>query len=152
MILAHSLKNSGSHTIKTSVYNHNFLVLDNQAPGPGFTITVPFQIQSQRPPNKELAEIRGNQIVYIKTLEDRNVVTTPVQGFGDSAQDSEIRIENSKIGAGMKVVSDRPLQSLALWSIRTVISMEPFTALSIEPGQEFTWTSTYDYYTMPAAK
>jgi hypothetical protein len=29
--------------------------------------------------------------------------------------------------------------------------MEPFIAISIEPGEEFSWTSTYEYYTLPAA-
>ena len=150
MALEHSLKNNGTRAIKTSVYNHNFLVLDKQPPGPGFAITVPFQIQTRRPPNKELAEIRANQILYLKTLVDRDVVTTPVQGFGDSAKDHEIRIENSKLGAGMKISADRPLSSESLWSIRTVIAMEPFVAMAIEPGSEFTWKSTYEYYTLPA--
>ena len=149
LALEHRLKNTGSHAIRTSVYNHNFLVLDGQAPGPGFVITVPFQIQTGRPPNKELAEIRGNQIVYLKTLANRDVVSAPLRGFGDTPGDAEIRIENAKLGVGMRIRADRPLLSENLWSIRTVIAMEPFISLAIEPGSEFTWTSTYDYYTLP---
>jgi hypothetical protein len=152
MTLEHSLKNTGTRAIETTVYNHNFLVLDRRPPGPGMVITVPFQIQSRRPPNKELAEIRGNQIVYLKTLEGRDVVQTPLQGFGDSPAASEIRIESAPLGAGMKIVANRPLASLSLWSIRSTVSMEPFTALSVAPGAEFTWTSTYTYYTLPAGK
>ena len=49
----------------------------------------------------------------------------------------------------MSIAADRPLLRCALWSIRTVISMEPFVAVSIEPGREFTWKSTYRYYTVP---
>ncbi len=150
MVLEHSLKNTGTHTIQTSVYNHNFLVLDSQPPGPGFVITVPFQIQTRRPPNKKLAEIRGNQIVYLKTLENRDVVTTSLQGFSDNPKDNEIRIENSKLGVGMRITADRPLSSESLWSIRTVIAMEPFVSMTIEPGNEFGWKSTYNYYTLPA--
>jgi hypothetical protein len=148
MILEHSLKNTGTRAIRTSVYNHNFLVLDKQAPGPGFVITVPFRIETPSPLNKELAEVRENQVVYLKTLENRDVVATPLKGFGAGAGDNEIRIENSKLGAGMKVSTDRPLSSEYLWSIRTVISVEPFILISIEPGNEFTWTSTYNYYTL----
>jgi hypothetical protein len=152
MVLEHSLKNTGTRAIETSAYNHNFLVLDRQPPGPGLAITVPFQIQSRRPPNKELAEIRGNQIVYVKTLENRDVVATPLQGFGASPTDSEIRIESAKLGAGMRITADRPLASEALWSIRSVMAMEPFVSLSIAPNTEFTWKSTYTYYTLPAGK
>ena len=147
MLLRHSLKNTGTHAIKTSVYNHNFLVLDAKPPGPGVSITVPFQIQSPHPPNPNLAEIRGNQIIYLNTLKDRDTVATPLQGFSDSFKDNQIRIESTSAGAGMTIQSDRPLLSESLWSIRTVLAMEPFIAISIEPGQEFTWTSTYEYYT-----
>lgn len=152
MVLEHSLKNTGTRAIRTTVYNHNFLVLDNQPPGASLVITVPFQIQTQRPPTKELAEIRGNQIVYLKTLEGRDVVTAPLQGFGDSPQDNEVRIESARLGAGMKIVSDRPLARENLWSIRSVVAMEPFVAIAIEPGAEFTWKSTYSYYTLPAGR
>jgi hypothetical protein len=149
MVLEHNLKNVGTRAIRTSVYNHNFLVLDGQPPGPGFVITVPFQIRTRRPPNKELAEIRGNQIVYLKTLENQEVVTTSLLGFSDSPKDSEIRIENIRLGAGMKITADRPLLSESLWSIRTVIAMEPFVSVVIEPTKEFSWKSTYSYYTLP---
>lgn len=112
---------------------------------------VPFQIQTRRPPAKELAEIRGNQIVYLKTLENRDVVTTPLQGFTSSSpKDNDIRIENSRLGVGMRITADRPLSSESLWSIRSVLAMEPFVSMSIEPGNEFTWKSTYNYYTLPA--
>jgi hypothetical protein len=149
MLLEHRLKNTGRHALRTTVYNHNFLVLDKQPPGPGFVISVPFQIHSPHPPNKELAEIRGNQIVYLKTLKDRDVVAAPLEGFSDSPDDHQIRIENDHLGAGMKIQADRPLASESLWSIRTVIAMEPFIAIAIEPGGEFTWKSSYKYYTLP---
>ncbi len=148
MVLEHSLKNTGTRAIRTSVYNHNFIVLDKQQTGAGFVITVPFQIRSPRPPNRELAEIRGNQIAYLKTLEGRDVVTTPLQGFGETARDHEIRIDNAKAGAGMRIVGDRPLLSESLWSIRSVVAPEPFVSIAVEPGSEFTWKSTYTYYTL----
>ena len=148
MVLEHSLKNTGSKAIQSSVYNHNFLVLDQQVTGPDFTITVPYQIKSSRPP--QFAEIRGNQIVYLKTLAPQEIATTPVSGFGDSPKDHEVRIENSKLGVGVKFNGDRPLANASLWSIRSVVSIEPFVAISIEPGAEFTWKATYEYYTLPA--
>jgi hypothetical protein len=152
MVLQHSIKNTGSRAIRTSVYNHNFLVLDGKGPGPGVTISVPFQIQSTQPPNRDLAEIRGNQIVYLTMLKDRDTATTPLQGFSERIEDNRIRIENRELGAGMNIVADRPLESVGLWSIRSVVAMEPYISISIEPGREFTWKSTYEYYTLPAGK
>jgi hypothetical protein len=49
MVMEHSLKNTGRRSIRTSVYNHNFLVLDGQPPGPGFVITVPFSDSDAAP-------------------------------------------------------------------------------------------------------
>jgi hypothetical protein len=96
----------------------------------------------------------GNPSDKLKTgsLEGRDVVTTPVQGFGGTAKDHQIRIDSGAAGAGMVITADRPLSRASLWSIRSVVSMEPFIALAIEPGSEFTWTSSYRYYTLPPAR
>ena len=150
MILSHSIRNTGTHAIETTVYNHNFLILDGRPTGAGVVVTVPFQIKSPQPPDKSLAEIRGNQIAYLTTLKDRDTVATPMQGFSDSTKDNQVRVESNALDAGMTIQTDRPLVSESLWSIRSVVAVEPFIAISVEPGKEFTWTSTYEYYKLPA--
>jgi hypothetical protein len=149
MVLLHILKNTGARAIETTVYNHNFLVLDGKGPGPGAVITLPFAIRSPRPPNGQLAEIQGNRVVYKKTLSGSDVVSFPVEGFGANASDHEIRIENSALKAGMTVRGDRPLVRVFLWSIRSNISVEPFISVPVAPGKEFSWTNTFNYYTLP---
>jgi hypothetical protein len=151
MVLEHTLKNTGSIPIETSMYNHNFLVLDKQAPGPDFTITVPFKMEASRLPNEKVGEVRANQILYRKTLEDKETMTATVSGFGDTAADYDIRVENRKVGAGVRITGDRPLSNLALWSIRTVLAVEPYITMTIAPGAQFSWKITYDYYTLPPA-
>ena len=148
MALEHSLKNLGTRAIHTNVYNHNFLTLDHHPPGPGLTVSVPFQIQSSHPPNQKLAEIRANHIVYLDTLNDRDVVATPMGGFTNTVGDHLIRIEDTRAGVGMKIQADRPLLRESLWSIRSVIAVEPFIEINVAPGAEFTWKSTYEYYTL----
>lgn len=150
MVLEHRLENTGRRAIHTSVYNHNFLVLDHQPPGPDFSLTVPYPIHSPEPPHRDLAEIRGNQVVYLKALTGKDVVSTPMLGFNDSAKDNEIRLENHRVGAGMLIRGDRPLSYMNLWSIRSVLSVEPFITMTIEPGREFTWEITYQYYLLAA--
>ena len=152
MIIEHSLKNNGRRAIQSTVYNHNFVVLDKQAPGPDFTFKVPYEIQVSRPPNKEQAEIRGNQVVYMKPLSGQDEVAVFLQGFSNSAKDTEIVIENKKVGAGVKISGDRPLTRSMLWSIRTVLAVEPYIAIDIQPGAEFTWKDMLEYYTLPAGR
>jgi hypothetical protein len=145
LVIDHSLRNTGRLPIETNQYNHNFLVVDGAATGPDFIITVPYQIQATRPPDPKMAEIRGNQIVYLKTLEGQERVTFGIQGFGSEAKDYDVRIENRKTGAGFRVTSDRPVASMSLWSIRSVISMEPFVDVTTQPGQTTNWKYTYTY-------
>jgi hypothetical protein len=49
MVIEHHLMNIGKRPFETSVYDHNFLVLDNQGIGPDFTITLPFEIHPAKP-------------------------------------------------------------------------------------------------------
>ena len=146
MTIVHRLQNTGSQPIDTNVYNHNFLRIDGTAPGPDYTIMVPFTIQSHRPPDAALAEIRGNQIVYKKLLTDREQVFTAVEGFGADAKDYDVRIINSRSHAGLRITGDRPLESESLWSIRAVLAFEPFVKIHVAPGQEFLWSMKYTYF------
>jgi len=148
MTIEHSLKNTGKRAIESSVYNHNFMVMDKQAPGPDFTFRLPFEIKASRPPNKDLVEVRGNQVVYRKPLSAEDQAVVAIEGFGDTAKDSEIVIENRKVGTGVKISGDRPLVRSLLWSIRTVLAIEPYVAIDVQPGAEFTWKNTLDYYTL----
>jgi hypothetical protein len=149
MVIAHSLQNTGRLPLQTAQYNHNFLVLDGAPTGADFTITAPFQIRAEPPPDPKLAEIRGNQIVYKRALEGEEVVTFALRGFGADAKDYDFKVENRKTGAGFRVTSDRPLANASLWSIRSNISMEPFVDVSTEPGKTTTWTYTYTYFGNP---
>jgi hypothetical protein len=152
MLIEHSLRNTGKRVIASEVYDHNFLVLDRLPPGPGLTITFPFHIEPATPQASAPLEIRGGQIAFRKTLQDRDIASAPIQGFGKTSKDYDIRIENTVAGAGMRITGDRPLSQAALWSIRSVVAVEPFIEFSIQPGSEFTWTFTYDFYTVPAVK
>lgn len=148
LVMEHSLKNTGRLPIETNLYNHNFLTLDKAGPSPDFVVTVPYQIQSQRPPNPQAATITGNQFTWAKAVEGEERVSAPIGGFSTDAKDYDIRIENRKLGAGMRITCDRPLVNNTVWSIRSVIAVEPFIAIAAEPGKEFTWKYTYSYYTI----
>ncbi len=149
MVLDHGLRNTGKRVIQTSVYNHNFLYLDRQAPGPDFSLTVPFRIRTAQPLESGFAEVREHQIAFSKTLTGEDRVYCAILGFGADPKDYDIRIENRSVGAGVRITADRPLSRVALWAIRAPLSIEPFIDMNIEPGAEFTWRIDYEYYTIP---
>jgi hypothetical protein len=149
MVIEHTITNIGKRPIETSVYDHNFLVLDKQPVGPDFTITVPFTIQLKKPINEDLGKVEGNRILYRKQMKGRDLFTASIGGFGETAKDYDIKIENKRLSAGMRITGDRPLESEQLWSIRSVLAMEPFVHMKIATGQKFSWKYTYLYYTVP---
>lgn len=152
MVIERSLRNTGAREIESATYDHNFMVIDKQTPGPAFTFQVPFGIETQRQPNPELAKIENDRIVFQKPLSGQDQLAVFIQGFNDGANDNEIAIADRRVGAGVKIGVNRPLLRELLWSIRTVLAVEPYVAIDIQPGAEFTWRNTFDYYTTPAGQ
>lgn len=149
LVITHRLVNRGKKAIVGTVYDHNFLVLDKQTPGPDFVIKMPFDVKTAQPLDPAVATISGREFHYAAPVPDKGRVAAQFQGFGTTASDYRFSIENRKAGAGVEMIGDRPVNRLALWSIRTVLALEPFLALNIEPGAEYTWEYTYRYYTLP---
>jgi hypothetical protein len=103
--------------------------------------------QCGNPVMQTLASPQGNRLVYSKVLQGSECYQASFTGFSADVKDHEIRIENTKLGAGVLIKGDRPMTRFGYWSIRTVLAPEPYIELNIPPGQEFTWSYTYDYYT-----
>ena len=149
LVLTHTLRNTGTHTIETSVYDHNFFVMDKQPIGPGFTITVPFNIIGTGQGIGELAEIEGNKIVFLRNVnKDETVFCGSLEGFSASSKDYDFRIENKTTGAGVKITCDQPLLKLAFWCCSTTLCPEPYIKVKVDPGKEFRWKINYEFYTL----
>jgi hypothetical protein len=147
MVLEHSLKNTGKKTIETSVYEHNFYMLDGLPAGPDTVVHFPFDLRIKGDLHG-LAELRGKDFTYLKELEKGQTAAGDLEGFGDTARDYDIRIENRKAGIGVHQVGDRPLSRMYFWSIRTTVCPEAYISMKIEAGKEFTWRIAYDFYTL----
>lgn len=146
LILEHSLKNKGEKPISTSVFNHNFFVIDKQTTGPDFTVSLPFDIESE-PARKNLMDFRDNKMIYLRELKKGESTMEYPKGFsGTRVEDYDFRIENSKTGAGVRITSDRPLSHFMYWSVPTTLSPEPFIKVDALPGKEFTWAIRYNFY------
>lgn len=145
LVLEHRLENTGRKPIVTSVYNHNFFMLDGQPTGPDFVLRFPFDITAVAPLNNA-AETRGKEFAWLKELQTGETVQTQLTGFGPTAKDHEFRLENRKTGTGVRQTSDRPITKFNLWSIRSNISPEAYIDLSIAPGQSSSWRITSEFY------
>jgi hypothetical protein len=145
MTIEHRLVNTGAKAMKSRVYDHNFLMIDHQSTGPAIEITFPFSPKPTKPLDA-LAEVRGNRLVFPKELKGGDTFYSEFRGFGRTAEDYSIRVENKVSGAGVVITGDRPLANVGVWAIRTVVAPEPFIDINIPPGRDYNWKYTYTFY------
>jgi len=151
LIIEHSLKNTGTKVIDTSVYNHDFYMIDNQPAGPSYRVAFTFAPQAKND-LKDILEIRDKDFLYKRELKaGGESVFTPVGGFGDTAEDNDITVENTTTKAGVREIGNRPLSDVNFWTIRSTVCPEGYIHMRIEPGKTFTWKITYRFYTLPLA-
>jgi len=149
MELVHSLKNTGKKTIETPAYNHNFFVIDNQKVGPDYTVKFAWDLKGEGNGFGTLAEVEGNKIIFLRNFAKGETVFCPgFEGFGPSASDYDILIENRKVGASVHITCDRPLLKQVFWSCWTTPCPEPYILVKAAPGEEFTWTIRYEFYNL----
>jgi hypothetical protein len=147
LILEHSLKNTGKRVIDTSVYDHDFFMLDNEPTGPNIRVRFPFPPKAETD-FKDKAEWRGSELIYKRELAPRgDSVASWLTGFGATAKDNDFVVENTKTGAGVREIGNQPLSQLNFWSIHTTVCPEAYIHMRIEPGRTFKWKIVYRFYT-----
>jgi len=149
LVIEHELRNTGRKRITTTVYDHNFLNIDGRGTTATLTLTTPFPLATDTAPEAALAEIRGTQFLYHSIPPAEGRISAKLTGFGIDARDYDLRIVDRAHAVGVRISADRPLAQLMLWSIRAVMAIEPFVAISVEPGQSFRWTYRYAYGSPP---
>jgi hypothetical protein len=145
MILVHRLKNNGSRIIETDVYDHNFFLIDQQETGPQQSIIFPFTLVEIKGGQGlgEMSSIRGNQIVINRPFLKTEQAYTVLEGYGQTAKDYNIRIENHNTGAGVLITADKPMSKLVFWARNTILCPEPYIHLKINPGETISWKISY---------
>jgi len=144
LVLEHRLENTGKRPLTTTVYNHNFFVLDQQPTGPDFTVTFPFTPQPDGPLDAKAA-LNGKQLTLTRPFKRGEGMYTLLTGYGTGADAYAIRVENRRTGAAVQVRGDRPLAKLAFWANPANLSPEPYIGIDLQPGKVFTWKLTYTF-------
>jgi hypothetical protein len=148
--LDHELKNTGTKTIETDVYDHDFFMLDGKPTGPGMSVRFPFKPEIQPSPDTNFdpsfAKIDGNAIVYLKELQPHQTVAGYITGYSEKASDYDITVEDQNSGIGVQQTSDSPIAKFYLWSIRTTISPEAYIHLNVAPGKTQSWKIHYRFF------
>jgi hypothetical protein len=144
MTIAHVLKNTGKKDIVTKVYSHNFATL---SPGSEhLEVTAPFAWQVKQSLQPELVQVDGKTLRYLAPIPRGVTTQSTLGGYGDKASDYDFTITNTQTGFGLRIRGDQPLDDINMWSITSNLSLEPFIAIALKPGETKRWTLTYDYF------
>jgi len=147
MLLSHSLKNTGSKAIETNVYDHNFFVMDKQPVDQNYTVAFPFNLKGEVQGNGDLGKLEDNKIIFLKELaENEHLFYQSVEGFGSTSKDYDIKIENHKTGAAVRITSDQPLSKIVFWSASKTVCPEPYIHIKVNPGETLKWNMHYQFY------
>ena len=146
LVIDHVLESTGTRPIETSVYNHNFFVIDGRPTGPEFVVRFPFDLEPDRD-LKGYATVRDKRnLVYLKEIPAGESIITLFGGFGDTAADNAFVIENRQSRAAVRMATDKPLEKMQFWSPGTTLCPEPYIALKIAPGQSDRWAIRYEFF------
>ena len=151
MVLTHKLKNKGKLRMQTTVYNHNFFLIDKEPTGPNYRVTFPINNLSATGGKGvgDILKLQGNQIRYLRTLNKGEQGYFPDLAGGDNMP-YDIKVDNIKTGAGVQIKGDRAISRMAYWSSPTTVCPEPYIKINLEPGKTFTWKIAYHFYTTAA--
>jgi hypothetical protein len=145
LILEHRLKNTGTKTIDTEVYDHDFFMLDGAPTGPGMVIRLAFVPKAEQS-LEPLAVIQNKQILYQYPLQPGQSAFSFLTGFSNSPADYNITVEDQRTGVGVEQTADVPISRFNFWSIQTTICPEAYIHLVIAPGKTAHWNIRYRFY------
>ena len=143
-VINYKLDNTGSKSIITDEYNHNFLSLDNDLIGKNYKLKFPFYL------NPNNFEEQVNEEEKVKILErEIGFSGTPKEPFFFSNLTGSERIKagwkltniNKKLS--IEEVVDFKSDKLNLWGWKHVISPEIFFKIKLKPEDCVKWSRTY---------
>lgn len=146
LVINYRLRNTGTSPIETTVFNHNFFVMDDKPTGPGFSVIFPFTPEGESKGKATAAVLDGKTIRYTDVLnKGESFYIAPLTGFGTTATDYDLLVSNSETRTAVRIVGDQPIVRFVYWSAARTLCPEPYTLVSVAPGKEMQWKIVYTF-------
>ena len=142
--LRHTLKNLGTRTIDTDVYDHDFFMLDDQPTGPGMVVRLGFPPTPDKP-FASTATITGNEIVFNEALSRGKSPQGYLTGYTGKPGEYDIFVEDRNTHIGVEQTSTSPLSKFYFWSTPKTICPEAYLHIHVLPGKTQTWEIKYRF-------
>ena len=141
--LRHSLKNLGAKAIATNVYDHDFFMLDKKPTGRQNIVTLGFTPIAEMPLG-DVAEIRGDSIVFTGTPDREHQAMGYLTGFAGKADAYSVRVADRESGVAIRQSSHSPISRAYFWSTAKTICPELYIPIQVAPGGEQRWEIRYE--------
>lgn len=155
LVIGHRLKNTGTKSITTDFYNHNFFNVDGDPVGPNYSIAFPFEVKANDLRGKfaELVEVRGKELRFKGTV-TRGDLMAGITGFAPKNEDHRsFELRHAPSGVRVNVRHAYPFAKVNVWGVRTCICPEPFLQIDgLKPGEAKEWAITYEFTADPVKK
>lgn len=147
LTLSYKLTNTGTKSIRTDVYNHNFFNVDGQPVGPRYRLEFPQPVKPTAESKfGEAARFAGGTYTFARPLADGESAfgwLTDAAGKPlPHAYTFRYAGDGGK-GVTVRAASEAPVSKFQTWSIGRCMCPEPFTPVSVDPGQTKTWATRY---------
>ena len=146
-IIKYHLKNTGSKTINTNEYDHNFIAINNEFISGDYILKFPFNLNPKlfdaivNPEGK--VEIGQKEITFTGTPNEQFFFSNL---SGSENVDAAWEILNTKSKIGISETGSFKTANVNLWGWKHVISPELFFDICVEPGKEVEWSRTYNVF------
>ncbi|MDF1698551.1 MAG: hypothetical protein P1U56_22050 [Saprospiraceae bacterium] len=142
--LNYCLENTGTKTIDTTEYNHNFLSVNNDFIGQQYQLVFPFPLQ----PSSFDAVVNPEDLVHIEENDIGFHGTPEAQFFfsnlsGGKTVPAQWQLLHKNTNIVLSETGDFDTASINVWGWSHVVSPELFIQLSVSPGHSKKWKRTY---------
>ncbi len=146
-VINYKLINTGTNTIITNEYNHNFITIDKDLIGSNYILRFPFQIKPDlfgatvNPEGK--VDIGNNEITFNDTPNEQFFFSNI---SGNENIEASWELINTKSKIGIRETGSFSTSQVNLWGWKHVVSPELFFDIKVDAGQEIEWSRAYNIF------
>jgi hypothetical protein len=146
LTLSHALKNTGTKTIDTKVYDHDFFVFDDQPAAAGMAVRFRFPPRSVDPMT-DLVKVTGNELQFTRAAKPKESINAYITGFSQRVSDNDITVVDTNRNIGVRQTGDQPISRILFWTNGTPVCPEVYVHVPAAPGKTAQWKIHYAFLT-----
>jgi len=144
-VMKHTLVNTGSKTIVTDQFNHNFFTIDKGVTGTGFSLRFKFTPEIlDTKYSLGFFEAKNDGLVFSNDLL-KDFVFAMFKPLPANTPNF-LELINKKSGAGVRVSVNKPMNSLVFWARSNVFCPENSVIIKVEKGKSMKWDCEYTLF------